>query len=507
MSFQQPSTPLVATPGLPYTSPGHAHSGGFSAGEGASAGGHDAPSAQAAAPGGPVSGNDSSLDRTIRANIQTIRSNLLAIEENLGNLNRRFVSRRIVESLHDRLRETYDIVLSTERLFKAWQAEQQGQSLDALERQRRRFLYEKLSAHFQEEIRKVQAISERVREAAERVADGSSFPAENGRSAEASSGEGLPSPTAPMSPLVPSGRGWRNGSEDRAALRPTAAAAQSGHAGSSTELSRKSGRAGTGSGVVLDLENVTMLDDDERDQFFIGDDEQEMCNEMADVAEHESLLQRVVAEERYRGLQRIHGQVKQANQIFKDLAQLVLQQDAGVESIESQMHSAHSHIKGAASELRIAHQMHRRSRQRRCLLLFLIFAVLSFLLYFYSSLSAVQRSPPSIASDTSLSLSAPVALSERSSGAFESVISPVVGQNGKNEGTSVPPHAIVGSRQLPGTISATQLTGRGTRFSIGNAMERLLESAPMGAGGPGLFLPSPLGGAPLDRGLRPQSAN
>ncbi|KEP64933.1 UNVERIFIED_CONTAM: SNARE domain-containing protein [Hammondia hammondi] len=497
MSFQQPATPLLATPGLPYTSPGHTSNSSFSPAEG------DALSAQAASPG-PASGSDSSLDRQIRTNIQTIRSNLLAIEENLGNLRRRFVSRRIVESLHDRLRETYDIVLSTERLFKDWQAEQQGQSIDALERQRRRFLYEKLSAHFQEEIRKVQAISERVREAAERVADSSSYP-ETGRSEAngADGAEGLPRPTsAPLSPLVQGDRRQDGPGGCRSGFRPTAAP-QSGQ-GSATELSRK-GRAGSPFGVVLDLENVTMMDD-EREQFFVGDDEQEMCNEMEDVAEHESLLQRAVAEERYRGLQRIHGQVKQANQIFKDLAQLVLQQDAGVESIESQMQAAHSHIKGAASELRIAHQMHRRSRQRRCLLLLLVFAVLSFLFYLYSSLSAVLRSPPSIASDPTVSLSAPVALSDRSAGARDSFVAPVVDQNGRPEGSGLS-QATIRSGELSESSPAGHVPGVGTRFSIGGAVERVLESAPMGAGGPTVFLPSALGGASVDRGLLPQSPN
>ncbi|EPT30060.1 SNARE domain-containing protein [Toxoplasma gondii ME49] len=494
MSFQQPATPLLATSGLPYTSPGHPHNSSFSPAEG------DAQPVQAASPGS-ASGSDSSLDRQIRTNIQTIRSNLLAIEENLGNLNRRFVSRRIVESLHDRLRETYDIVLSTERLFKDWQAEQQGQSIDVLERQRRRFLYEKLSAHFQEEIRKVQAISERVREAAERVADSSSFP-ETGRS-EANGAEGLPRPTsAPLSPLAPGDRRRDGPGGGRSGLRATAAP-QSGR-GAATELSRK-GRAGSPFGVVLDLENVTMMDD-EREQFFVGDDEQELCNEMEDVAEHESLLQRAVAEERYRGMQRIHGQVKQANQIFKDLAQLVLQQDAGVESIESQMQAAHSHIKGAASELRIAHQMHRRSRQRRCLLLLLVFAVLSFLFYLYSSLSAVLRSPPNIAPDPTLSLSAPVALSDRSDGARDSFVAPVVDQNERPERSGLS-QATIGSGELSETSPAGHVPGVGARFSIGGAVKRVLESAPMSAGGPTVFLPSALGGASADRGLLPQSPN
>lgn len=50
--------------------------------------------------------------------------------------------------------------------------------------------------------------------------------------------------------------------------------------GAGTELSKPGGahRGTHGDGLVLDLENVTMLGEDDRDEFFIGDDdEQEMC--------------------------------------------------------------------------------------------------------------------------------------------------------------------------------------------------------------------------------------
>ncbi|PHJ17273.1 snare domain-containing protein [Cystoisospora suis] len=305
MSFQQPAAPLSAgSAALSYSTAGHG-----SIPQGDFEGGVPAVSA--------TGGSDSTnMDQKIRANIQTIRTNLLAIQENLGNLNRRFVSRRIVESLHDRLRETYDVVLATERLFKAWQVEQQKQPMDTLERQRIRFLYDKLSDHFQEEIKKVHEISERVREAAERVADSNSSPGSGSAntlttpcgppSSSASSpsrdrhspsersvlnmdasGSGIQEDTRSSSTL--SNRGWRV-----AATTNTGPGGGGDQGGSSSRLQGQGGLRGTelskpgggvvhrgnhhGDGLVLDLENVTMLGEDDRDEFFIGDDdEQEMC--------------------------------------------------------------------------------------------------------------------------------------------------------------------------------------------------------------------------------------
>lgn len=372
--------------------------------------------------GGEATAAATPIDQRLRTNIQIIRNNLLSIQENLGNLNKRLVSRRIVEGLHDRLRETYEVVLATERLFKTWKAEQQQQqTLDPLERQRVRFLYEKLSSHFQEEIKNVQEISERVREAAERVAGESSS---SRRSAAAGAAEAV---SAGAAERAAGGSGGACGTAATAAADASSVAMTRGEAPAAARLNSSSssshawsasshlrrdntgeqqsssssrGRGSNSSskragGTVLDLENIAMVGtgDDDPD-FFLNDDEQELCSEMEEVAEHESLLQRVVAEERYRGLQRIHGQVRQANQIFRDLAQLVLQQDSGVDAIDAQMHTARSHIKGAATELYKARQMQRRSRLRRCALLLLVFVVVSFLLYFYSPFSSVQHVPP-----------------------------------------------------------------------------------------------------------------
>lgn len=270
------------------------------------------------------------FDAVVRANIQTIRGNLQSIEANLRNLTRNFISRRIVESLHDKLKQTFEVILQTETAFKAWLNEQQqasGSGQEAMEKQRDKFLFEKLFAHFQAEIRRVQELSERVRDAAERAAD----------PAASSEGFGFTGDTASSS--FPS------------------------------------------SGVILDMENAGAYGDSgDADALFISEDPREIA-EFDFVSENDSLLSRAVAEERFQGIRRIHAQVSQANHIFKDLANLIFSQGETLTSIETQMQDAHAHSKSATLELRQASRMQQRSRQRRCFLVLFICVLVFLIMY------------------------------------------------------------------------------------------------------------------------------
>ncbi|XP_026190682.1 syntaxin-21 [Cyclospora cayetanensis] len=239
-------------------------------------------------------------DGIVRTNIQIIRGNLQSIEANLRNLNRNFISRRIVESLHDKLKQTFEVILQTETAFKSWLQEQQqngGSGKEAMDKQRDKFLFEKLFAHFQAEIRRVQDLSDQVRAAAERAAD-------------PTSSQGVES-----------------------------------------------------TGVILDMENAGAYADADSDSLFISEDPREIA-EFDFVSENDALLSRAVAEERFQGIRRIHAQVSQANHIFKDLANLIFSQGETLNSIETQMQDAHAHSKAATLELRQASRMQQRSRQR-----------------------------------------------------------------------------------------------------------------------------------------------
>ncbi|KAL8428561.1 hypothetical protein Efla_003332 [Eimeria flavescens] len=243
----------------------------------------------------PVSSGARCYDGIVRANIQIIRGNLQSIDANLRNLNRNFISRRIVESLHDKLKQTFEVILQTENTFKAWLQEQQqatGSGQEALAKQRDKFLFDKLFAHFQAEIRRVQDLSERVRDAAERAADPAAF---------------------------------GSGSEKMG----------------ESELNSQS----RDSGVILDMENAGAYGDvGDPDSLFISEDPREIA-EFDFVTENDALLSRAVAEERFQGIRRIHAQVSQANHIFKDLANLIFSQGETLNSIETQMQDAHAHSK------------------------------------------------------------------------------------------------------------------------------------------------------------------
>lgn len=76
-----------------------------------------------------------------------------------------------------------------------------------------------------------------------------------------------------------------------------------------------------------------------------------------------------IAQEREEGIRRIQSQVHEVNQIFRDLASIVQEQDAQFESIEGFAQAASSETKLAVSELRKAAERQHGSRERLCCML------------------------------------------------------------------------------------------------------------------------------------------
>lgn len=109
-----------------------------------------------------------------------------------------------------------------------------------------------------------------------------------------------------------------------------------------------------------------------------------------------------IAQEREEGIRRIQTQVHEVNQIFRDLASMVQEQDAQFESIEGMAQAASSETKLAVNELRKAADRQRGSRERLCCMLtaamiLLFFVILphlrtSELHYFNHSTSAIDAS-------------------------------------------------------------------------------------------------------------------
>ncbi|KAL8454408.1 hypothetical protein Emag_001435 [Eimeria magna] len=170
-----------------------------------------------------VASGSRGYDAIVRSNIQTIRGNLQSIEANE-------------------------------------QQQATASSHEALEKQRDKFLFEKLFAHFQAEIKRVQELSERVRDAAERAAEPGTF--------------------------VGGVEGVVNDEQQTSQFQ--------------------------NSGVILDMENAGAYGDaGDPDSLFITEDPREIA-EFDLVTENDALLSRAVAEERFQGIRRIHAQVSQA---------------------------------------------------------------------------------------------------------------------------------------------------------------------------------------------------
>eukprot|EP00920_Eleutheroschizon_duboscqi_P035463 GHVT01085710.1.p1 GENE.GHVT01085710.1~~GHVT01085710.1.p1 ORF type:complete len:266 (+),score=51.83 GHVT01085710.1:631-1428(+) len=164
----------------------------------------------------PVEGADGSsgYERTVRENIQNIRKNLQGVEDNLRSLHRNLVSRRIVESLHEKLKAAFGIVVETENLFREWTVHLAG---EPQEKARKKFLFEKLSANFKAEVERVQEISIRTQQVAARVSD---VPPSSGYS---------PSASGTHDDSQPDGRWRRNGESPGGASGPTSGPAHNNY--------------------------------------------------------------------------------------------------------------------------------------------------------------------------------------------------------------------------------------------------------------------------------------
>merc|ERR1712136_573940 len=87
----------------------------------------------------------------------------------------------------------------------------------------------------------------------------------------------------------------------------------------------------------------------------------------------DSGIQNRVAREREEGIQRIRSSVSEVNQMFRDLASIVVEQGQQFHSIEDQVQSAASSSKGAVRELKTASDRQRASRERFfCLVLAIV---------------------------------------------------------------------------------------------------------------------------------------
>jgi len=114
------------------------------------------------------------------------------------------------------------------------------------------------------------------------------------------------------------------------------------------------------------------------DDTIAGEDEVGLLDDSCRTSELQSMvedsgIQNRVAREREEGIQRIRSSVSEVNQMFRDLASIVVEQGQQFHSIEDQVQSAASSSKGAVRELKTASDRQRASRERFfCLVLAIV---------------------------------------------------------------------------------------------------------------------------------------
>eukprot|EP00931_Biecheleriopsis_adriatica_P050032 TRINITY_DN28956_c0_g1_i1.p1 TRINITY_DN28956_c0_g1~~TRINITY_DN28956_c0_g1_i1.p1 ORF type:complete len:382 (+),score=87.81 TRINITY_DN28956_c0_g1_i1:58-1146(+) len=92
---------------------------------------------------------ETSFERSIKANIQEIQDSVRRANEQLEQAQRSFLSKRIGESLDRFLERSQQLSQETERLFRDWTVHLAG---EPAERHRKKFSYEKLQKAFEEEV-------------------------------------------------------------------------------------------------------------------------------------------------------------------------------------------------------------------------------------------------------------------------------------------------------------------------------------------------------------------
>eukprot|EP00922_Rhytidocystis_sp_ex-Travisia-forbesii_P053730 GHVS01079742.1.p1 GENE.GHVS01079742.1~~GHVS01079742.1.p1 ORF type:complete len:440 (+),score=113.97 GHVS01079742.1:234-1553(+) len=398
-------------------------------------------------------------EKAVRRNIQQIRTNLQSTDEHLENLSRRMVSRRIVETLHERLKQTYQIVVETEGILAEWEANLAGHPF---EKHKRKFSFEKLKAHFEAEVDRVKEVSQRVQSVATHVAhqaspmDTSTNQYDGRRAGRicggtgGSSGGGSDFVTGidyddftmeggcdgsrggvgmvgvaggkhqdknadilllddpPLStPQTHRSVGESDSSSGGGGHRPkdTTGGVLS-RVGWSRGVNREAMVASADSATAAwqPLPCVATAGVGGRSQQWKKQQQLDM-SELEDTTEHDCLLQRSVADDRLRGIKKIEHQVAQANQIFRDLASLVVSQDSHLDSLDSSLQTSNSNAKGASLELQKAYSLQRTTRRRR-LFLFLFVCILLVVVFFVlrvpspqflhrTTPAAAQQQPPS----------------------------------------------------------------------------------------------------------------
>lgn len=102
---------------------------------------------------------DSSYERSIKANIQEMQDSIRTAGDHLERAQRGCLSRRVGENLDKFLERSRDLSQETEQLFRDWTVHLAG---EPTERHRKKFSYEKLQRAFEEEVGHLKEIAKKA---------------------------------------------------------------------------------------------------------------------------------------------------------------------------------------------------------------------------------------------------------------------------------------------------------------------------------------------------------
>ncbi|SCM19717.1 SNARE protein, putative [Plasmodium chabaudi chabaudi] len=249
-------------------------------------------------------------EKKIKDNILLIKKNMIYAEENLENLKNNLISKRIIESLHEEIHQIYVKVIETENLFRDWEIKF---SENPFEKQQKKYIFEKLNIHFKNEVNKLENISLNVKRAANELPN-----IENGEMRQS------------LSNIKKKNSQKMNNSGNN------------NYYNNSSFISSEFGD----DNFILNLDKTYENNDEFIESSNFYDYELDQFNE------NDLLIESEIANQRYEGIKKIQGQVAQAQEVFKDLANLVFTQRETLDSLNNNIYETNVNTFNSTKELK-----------------------------------------------------------------------------------------------------------------------------------------------------------
>ncbi|ANQ06650.1 Syntaxin 5 [Plasmodium coatneyi] len=276
-------------------------------------------------------------EKKIKDNILLIKKNMIYAEENLENLKNNLISKRIIEALHEEIQQIYVKVIETENLFRDWEIKF---AENPFEKQKKKYIFEKLNIHFKNEVNKLESISVNVKKAANEL------------------------------PNI------ENGEMNYSHIK-----------NAKGEKIKNSNMNTLGKNPLTKDNFILHVDEDfpDNDDFVDNDDFIESASvydyELDQFNENDRLIDSEIATQRFEGIKKIQCQVAQAQEVFKDFAHLVFTQKENIEILNNNIYDANINAFNSAKELKKTYLSVRQQRLSWCLFVIML-VVFIYFIYF-----------------------------------------------------------------------------------------------------------------------------